>query len=111
MSRAIQKILDSMREIGAVRFRGRWCVIGIAATKSHKKRGVSLHAKRKGLPHLIVVGRHLPAYGPMVTEALIHETLHIAFPRKNERDIREAAILVAKVLRRAGKVKVGRAVP
>jgi hypothetical protein len=103
---AIQKILDSMREIGAVRFRSHWCVIGVANMKQHRTRGVALHAKRKGVPHLILVSKHLPVHGPMVTEALIHETLHIAFPRKKEREIREAATLVAKVLRRAEKAKV-----
>lgn len=97
----IQKILDSVREIGAVWFRDRWCVIGVANMKKHNKRGVALHAKRKGIPHLILVSRHLPVRGPMMTEALIHETLHIAFPRKKEREIREASRLVAKVLRRA----------
>lgn len=102
---AVQNILDSIHEIGAVRFRNRWCAIGTANLKSRRKRGVAFRAKRKGIPHLIVVGRHLPADGPMATETLIHETLHIAFPRKNERDIREAASLVAKVLRRHGKVR------
>jgi hypothetical protein len=101
----IQNILDSMREIGAVRFRRRWCVMGVANLKKHNMRGVALMAKRERLPYFVIVGKHLPAHGPMVTETLIHETLHIAFPKKKERDIREAAHLVFKVLRRAEKAK------
>jgi hypothetical protein len=101
----IQNILDSMREIGAVRFRRRWCVIGVANLKKHNMRGMAMITKRKRLPYFVVVGKHLPADGPLVTETLIHETLHIAFPKKKEREIEEAAHLVAKVLRRAEKAK------
>lgn len=100
-----QEIVDSMQQIGAVRFRNRYCVVGVSNMKKFNMRGVAFHAKRKGLPHLILVSSHLPVNGPMVTEALIHETLHVAFPRTSERDIREAANLVARVLRVAEKAK------
>jgi hypothetical protein len=89
---------DAINIAGSIRFRGKTWRIGTAALREDKIRGVVLTPKRACLPRFILVSTHLPRKGPMRREAAIHETLHVAFPKATERQVREGAKLVRKVL-------------
>ena len=94
-------------EIGRVRFKGRTWIIGVSKLRQHGVRGWAMVPKPgRNVPGAIVASTHLPVRGPMLTEAFIHETLHVALPKTKEAAIENAARLVAKVLRAVERAKV-----
>jgi hypothetical protein len=87
-------------EFGRVRFGGQTWALGVAPLKSRGSRGWALTPRRGKKPGAIVISTHLPPDGHMAIEALIHETLHIAFPKAKEARIEAGARLLSKVLRK-----------
>lgn len=92
---------DGIGQIGSVRYQGKYWILGVANLRCKRVRGQAIIPKRKGeRGGAILISTHLPVNGPMTTEAIIHETLHVAFPKATESQVQNAASLVAKVLRK-----------
>lgn len=91
-------------QFGSTLIHGKWWAIGVAALKKHGLRGVCLNPrKHTNSPGIIAIGTHLPANGPMATEAIIHETLHAIFPAMSETRVHTAGKTLANVLRKYGQ--------
>lgn len=86
--------------LGGVKHRRKTFMVGVSHLRGHGVRGIALTPKElETKTGAIVISSHLPPGKAMFTEALIHETLHIAFPKATEKQVEQGAHLVAKVLR------------
>lgn len=91
-------------ELGRVKFKKGTYIIGLSHLRKLGIRGIFIPHRAKE-PGAILVSTHLPIKSQtlsdesMVLEAIIHETLHLAFPESSEKQIVAGANLLAKVLR------------
>lgn len=100
VARRGRKVDVTVDPFTCVCFDGHFWHVGTATLRKAGLRGMAIVPKRRHFPGAIVVGSHLPPDGGMFVEALIHETLHVAFPKASERAVHKGAGLLSKVLYR-----------